>query len=96
MRTESADSLIDSIYPAINSTPPPPPDYFLNRMILAPRNINVGEINQEILDRMAGDSHQYISADEIIREPGADPETMNQFQLNIFVPLTLPVFHLVN
>ena len=73
MHTESANSLIESIYPAIDSTPPPPPEYFLNRMILAPRNIDVGEINQEILDRMAGDSHQYISADEIIREPGADP-----------------------
>lgn len=42
-------------------------------MILAPRNIDVGEINQEILDRMAGDGRKYISADEIIREPGADP-----------------------
>ena len=73
MRMESANSLIKSIYPAIDSTPPPPPEYFLNRMILAPRNVDVGEINQEILDRMAGDSRQYISADEIIREPGADP-----------------------
>ena len=73
MRTESANSLIESIYPAIDSTPPPPPEYFLNRMILAPRNVDVGEINQEILDLMAGDSRQYISADEIIREPGADP-----------------------
>lgn len=73
MRTESPDSLIESIYPAIASTPPPPPEYFLNRMILAPRNIDVGEINQEILDRMAGDGCQYISADEVIRQPGADP-----------------------
>ena len=73
MRTESADSLIESIYLAINSTPPPPPEYFLNCMILAPRNIDVDEINQEILDCMPGDSRQYISTDEIIREPGADP-----------------------
>jgi ATP-dependent exoDNAse (exonuclease V) alpha subunit len=73
MRAESANSLIASIYPAIDTTPPPPPEYFLNRMILAPRNIDVGDINQEILDRMAGDSRRYISADEIIRETGADP-----------------------
>jgi hypothetical protein len=73
MRVNSADSLIESIYPAIDSTPSPPPEYFLSRMILAPRNIDVGEINQEILDRMASDSRQYISADEIIHEPGADP-----------------------
>ena len=73
MRAESADSLIASIYPAIDTTPPPPHEYFLNRMILAPRNIDVDEINQEILGRMAGDSRRYISADELIREPGADP-----------------------
>ena len=73
MRMESADSLIASIYPAIDTTPPPPPEYFLNQMILAPRNIDVGEINQEILDRMAGDSQRYISADKLICELGADP-----------------------
>ena len=73
MRTESPDSLIESIYPAIASTPLPPPEYFLNQMILAPRNIDVAEINQDILDRMQGPSRQYISADEITREPGADP-----------------------
>ena len=73
MQVQSADSLIESIYPAVDSAPPPPPEYFLNRMILAPRNIDVAEINQEILDRMQGPSWQYISADEITCEPGADP-----------------------
>lgn len=73
MQVQSADSLIESIYPAVDSAPPPPPEYFLNRMILAPRNIDVAEINQEILDRMQGPSRQYISADEITCEPGADP-----------------------
>ena len=56
MQAESANSLIASIYPAIDTTPPPPPEYFLNQMILAPWNIDVGEINQAILDQMAGDS----------------------------------------
>ena len=74
MRVQSADSLIESIYPAIDSAPPPPPKYFLNRMILAPQNIDVAEINQEILDRMQGPSQQYISTDEITRKPGADPQ----------------------
>ena len=36
MQVGSADLLIKSIYPAINSIPPPPPEYFLNCMILAP------------------------------------------------------------
>ena len=74
MRVESADSLIESIYPAINSTPTPPPEYFLNCMILAPQNIDVAEINQDILDCMQGPSRQYISADEITWDPGADPQ----------------------
>jgi hypothetical protein len=73
MRVDDLDSLISSIYPGIDSTPPPPPDYFLNRMILAPRNADVGDINQKILEYMSGDIRQYVSADEIVREPGADP-----------------------
>ena len=88
MRVGSADLLIKSIYPAIDSIPPPPPKYFLNCMILAPRNIDVGEINQEILDRMAGESCQYISADEIIQEPGADPQNDE--------PIPIEYLHAVN
>lgn len=73
MRVYDAATLIDSIYPAINTDPPPPSEYFLNRMILAPRNVDVEGINRLILDRMVGDIGQYISADQIIREVGADP-----------------------
>jgi hypothetical protein len=73
MRVDNLDSLIASIYPGIDSIPPPPPDYFLNRMILAPRNADVGDINQKILECMSGEMCQYISADDIIREAGADP-----------------------
>jgi hypothetical protein len=73
MRVDNLDSLIASIYPGIDSIPPPPPDYFLNQMILAPRNADVGDINQKILECMSGEMRQYISADDIIREAGADP-----------------------
>jgi len=73
MRIIDENSLINSIYPAIDSNPPPPPEYFLNHMILAPRNADVGEMNQKILERMMGDVRQYISADKMIQEAGADP-----------------------
>lgn len=73
MRVDNSDSLIASIYPGIGSIPPPPPDYFLNRMILAPCNADVGDMNQKILECMSGEVCQYVSADEIIREAGADP-----------------------
>jgi len=74
MRVDDVGLLIDSIYPDVNSNPPPPPDYFLNQMILAPQNADVGELNQQILDRMSGDVQQYISADDMLCEVGADPE----------------------
>ena len=73
MRITDENSLINSIYPTIDSNPPPPPEYFLNRMILAPRNADVGEMNQKILEKMTGDVRQYISADEMVQEAGADP-----------------------
>ena len=73
MQVDNSESLTTSIYPGIDSIPPPPPDYFLNQMILAPRNADVGDINQKILECMSGDIHHYVSADEIIREAGADP-----------------------
>jgi ATP-dependent exoDNAse (exonuclease V) alpha subunit len=57
----------------VSSNPPPPPDYFLKRMILAPRNANVADLNDHILERMAGEAHQYFSADKIVHEAGADP-----------------------
>ena len=34
----------------------------------------LGDLNQQILDRMHGDVRQYISADDMIHEAGADPE----------------------
>lgn len=71
-RVPDLDSLISSIYPGIDSTPPPLPSYFLDRMILAPRNSDVRELNQQILDSMSGEARQYISADQLIEELGAD------------------------
>jgi hypothetical protein len=39
MRVDDEDTLLDTIYPAINTSPPPPPEYFMNRMILAPSSV---------------------------------------------------------
>lgn len=56
MLVSDASALIDFIYPDIDSPNAPPPDYFLNRMILAPQNSDVADLNDIILDRMAGDA----------------------------------------
>jgi hypothetical protein len=72
--TYDIESLMNFVYPQLQSSPPPPPQYFLNRMILAPRNSDVNDVNEILLDRMAGDAKTYYSADEIIHEPGADDQ----------------------
>ncbi|KAJ7241919.1 hypothetical protein B0H12DRAFT_1023935, partial [Mycena haematopus] len=59
-------ALISFVYPGIHSTPPPPPDFFLNRMILAPRNADVSDINDTVLNSLSGVSRTYFSADKII------------------------------
>ena len=38
MISPDLDTFVAEIYPAIGSNPPPPPKYFLNRMILTPWN----------------------------------------------------------
>lgn len=41
MRVDDAATVIDSIYPANNTDRPPPSEYYLNRKILAPGNVDV-------------------------------------------------------
>ena len=72
IRCDDVESLMNFIYPNLDSASPPPPEYFLNQMILAPRNSDVNSVNETLLDRMNGDVKTYYSADQIIRESGAD------------------------
>ena len=85
MRAETTSSLIDFIYPGVNTNPPPPPDYFLRRMILAPRNGDVDGINEEVLSRMTGNAATYHSADAIVTEAGADGSDATEESLPIEV-----------
>jgi hypothetical protein len=75
MRSNDIESLMNFVYPDLNSSSSPPPEYFLNRMILAPRNTDVNSVNETLLDRMIGDVKTYYSADQVIREPGADDQS---------------------
>ena len=56
MCVPNVDSLIDSIYPGIDSTPLPPPDYFLDRIILTPHNADISDLNEKILGQMSGEA----------------------------------------
>ena len=70
MLTFSEDELINNIYGDIDLIPltPPPIDYFLDRAILAPRNIDVQDTNEKILDMMHGHEIVYHSADSLENE----------------------------
>ena len=72
MRVNDVASLVNAIYPSISCHPPPPPDYFLNRMILAAQNADVGELNNMVLNQMSGNMRTYFSVDTLIEEAGAD------------------------
>jgi hypothetical protein len=80
MVTQNSDALIDSIFPGIRG-PTPPPNYFLERSILAARNGDVDGLNDDILKLMTGEHRTFISADKITNEAGAD-----DFQVNDAMP----------
>jgi hypothetical protein len=73
MRVPDSDTLIDNIYPNIDKVVPPPP-YFLDRIILAPRNADVNDLNTAILRRFPGPDSVFYSADSVETEPGVDSE----------------------
>ena len=81
--------LIQHIYPSIHSNPPPQPEYFINRMLLAPRNEDVHVINHNIIDMFQASPTQtrvYQSADSaIIRERESDDipvEFLNEINIS--------------
>ena len=66
------DTFVDGIYPGIRSSPPPPPDYFLNRTILSPWNSDVADLNARILNMMPGEAESLLSIDSVTDEAGVD------------------------
>jgi hypothetical protein len=76
MVCRDSNSLIESIFPGI-SGPTPPPNFFLERTILAARNGDVDGLNEDVLGRMRGDHRTFVSADNIVRETGADDPEVN-------------------
>lgn len=69
------DTFIDRIYPGIQSSPPPPSDFFLNRIILSARNHDVLDLNTKILQMMPGNAESHLSVDSVVEEAGADDGT---------------------
>lgn len=76
MRVLDSNTLINYIYPNIDKVVPPP-SYFLDRIILAPRNSNVDDLNTAILNRFPGPETISYSADSVETEPGINSEPDN-------------------
>jgi ATP-dependent DNA helicase PIF1 len=60
---QTQNDLVDAIYGRLSENMTIPPEYFQERMILAPRNADVSELNNIILDRHPGNAMVFISAD---------------------------------
>lgn len=72
MKVNDVVALTDFVYPGVSSKPPPPPEYFLDRAILAARNDHVNQLNVHVLEQLDGEERVYMSADTVILEDGAD------------------------
>lgn len=88
MISPSLPSLIDFIYSGIGTDSPPPPDYFVNRTILAARNADVDGINADILERMSGMERVYASVDAVVNEAGADASDETPFPIEFLRSLS--------
>jgi ATP-dependent DNA helicase PIF1 len=73
MHVPDLDALIRHIYPNIDKVVPSP-QYFVNRIILTPRNNDVDIMNTAILNRFPGPESVFYSADSIETEPGINSE----------------------
>jgi len=90
MVSPDVETFLAEIYPALGSSPPPAPEYFLDRIILAPRNNDVDSMNNDLLSLMSGEEQVFYSADTVAREAGADDETsdVNTFPVEFLRSLT--------
>jgi hypothetical protein len=87
------DSLIDTIYPGID-TPNLSPEYFSQRTILSCLNNDVDSLNTKVLEKFPGQSHLFSSADYIppSEQTGEDDPLLNYpvfFFFSFFLNLNL-------
>jgi hypothetical protein len=90
------EELINKIYEGIENLTfiPPAVDYFLDRAILAPRNMDVQQTNEKILQKMPGREIIFLSADTIDDEDNDVPQDYPQELLHSLDLPSLPLFEL--
>jgi hypothetical protein len=70
MRCTNEEDLIRSLYGSTPHTSTPPPQYFYNRVLLAPLNEDIRKLHLHILRLFPGATRTYTSADIQVLEPG--------------------------
>ena len=95
--TYDEDELIQRIYGDIgDSDEIPPPTYFLDHAILAPRNVDVQGTNAKILTKMPGEPIVYHSADSLeIDNLQQHPDDVPDDMLRALDPSSLPLSELM-
>jgi ATP-dependent DNA helicase PIF1 len=96
MVTFDEEELINKIYEGIENLTltPPPADYFLDHAILAPRNVDVRDTNQKILQKLPGQEIVYHSADSLEDEGEGVPQDVPQEFLRSLDLPSLPLSEL--
>jgi PIF1-like helicase len=97
MLCQDEEDLIDSIYGSINDrVMSPSPDYFYERVILAPLNDSVRLLNATVLECLRGEQRVYDSADCQTAENGVQQQ-MHDLPIKFLHSLNasgLPIAHL--
>ena len=96
MITSTEDELINKIYGDIHhiTLTPPPIDYFLDHAILAPRNVDVQETNEKVLQKMQGQLIIYHSADSLEDEGEGIPDDIPHEFLHTIESPSIPLSEL--
>uniref|UniRef100_A0A7N0UU60 ATP-dependent DNA helicase n=1 Tax=Kalanchoe fedtschenkoi TaxID=63787 RepID=A0A7N0UU60_KALFE len=83
------NGLINSIYGDVADAGRNARAYFSHRAILAARNDNVAEINTDVLNKIPREVHEFLSADKVDDEEGANllpTEFLNRLDVNGWPP----------
>lgn len=86
------DTFVAEIYSSLRSIPPLPPEHFLNRMIFAPWNNDINNMNSKLLNMMLGEEQVFYGTNTMVWEVGADIKTLdvNTFPTEFLYSLTAP------
>ena len=89
LRNQTLDGLSHAIYNGVEDAGMDPRVFFSQRAILAARNDNVAEINTAVLNMVPGETHEFLSADKVDDEEGANvipTEFLNRLDVNGWPP----------